>query len=213
MKFTQVQVNPRHTKNEVNEMVNDALNFVERSVASDREQVDKEYYRTQSILQAQAEIERATLQTQAEAEREITRLKEEQSRVRIDTYSDAKGREQNAQYGEYLSGSIQENFEEQIRLAQERANLIREIAELRSQLQIERTTVEMELLKMKTEAENEVARKRNEADLMIENAKREIKEMKTSKAKTITMAILCPLSGIALGVLSYVMLWVFGVGI
>lgn len=202
MKFSQIQVNPRYTKNEISEMVNDALNHVEQSVASDREQVDKEYYRTQSTLQAQAE-----------AEREITRLREEQSQVRIDTYSDAKGREQNAQYDEYLSGSIQENFEEQIRLAQERANLIREIAELRSQLQIERTTVEMELLKMKTEVENEVARKRNEADLMIENAKREIKEMKTSKAKTITMAILCPLGGIALGVLSYVMLWVFGIGI
>lgn len=202
MKISQIQVNPRSYKSEGSEMLNTALNHVEQSVASDREQVDKEYDRSQSTLRAQAE-----------AEREITRLREEQSQVRIDTYSDAKGREQNAQYGEYLNGSIQENFEEQIRLAQERANLIKEIAELRSQLQVERTTVEMELLKMKTEVENEVARKRNEADLMIENAKREIKEMKTSKAKTITMAILCPLGGIALGVLSYVMLWVFGVGI
>lgn len=201
MKVSQVQITPKENNSNPADMVDIALSHLEQNIANDRAQVDKEYNRSQSTLQAQAQ-----------AERDITRLREEQAQVRIDTYSDAKGREQNAQYGEYLNGSIQENFEEQIRLAQERANLIREIAALRSQLQVERTTVEMELLKMRTEAENEVSRNRNEANLILETAKRKAKEMGISKGKTVAVIIMSLLGGVALGVLSYVMLWFFGVG-
>lgn len=131
-----------------------------------------------------------------EARVEEIDAKERASKSRVDIFSNEKGKEQNRQYQEYLEGSIKENFDTKVALVEERLALMEEISNMRITLANE-----------KAETELAIKRRKAEADLEYENLKKKINGIKYHKVKMWVWRILWPMVGLAVGVLSFALLF------
>jgi hypothetical protein len=158
--------------------------------------------RSPELIEAAGQLmDRDTLHAQArsreiqEAREQVIAAREDASRAHIDRYSDEKGREANKQFEEYLEGSIAENFRTKIALVNERNDLAKEVCDLRLALAQERA-----------EAEIAIKRRQAEADLEYEMTMKKIHTVKASKAKLWVWRILWPALGVAVSVLTYILL-------
>lgn len=138
----------------------------------------------------------------------VSELKEAGSKVRIDTFSDEKGREQNRMYGEYLEGSIKENFEERVALVEEKIRLKQEVAEMKIQLTDERAAAEREIQKKLADTDIEIQKKRAEAEIELEKIQKRCGEIKKDKIKHTIWKFLWPALGVVAGVVSYALMFI-----
>lgn len=110
--------------------------------------------------------------------------KEAASIARVERFTDEKGRELNRQYQEYLEGSVGDNFAVAIELTRQKVALMEEISQARIQIAEEKAKADIELAKVKAE----------------------IRELKLNRVKMWVWRIAYPLLGIALGILTHILL-------
>lgn len=119
-----------------------------------------------------------------EAIDEAREEREAASKARVERFSDEKGCELNRQYQEYLENSVGANFAMTIDLTKQKVALMEEISQARIKIAEEKAKADIELAKVKAK----------------------IQEVKLNRVKMWVWRIVYPLLGIALGILTHVLL-------
>jgi hypothetical protein len=131
------------------------------------------------------------------AQDEVFKAKEEGMKARTETFSDAKGKQLNEQYGKYIEGSIAESFAIKTQLFEERQQLMSDVSKLRLKIQEE-----------KMDAELEIRKKKQDADFELEKTKKEIANLKKPSKIQKFWNWFCPFFGIGLGALTFFLLYI-----
>ena len=142
------------------------------------------------------------------AREQVVEEKEKGAMVKVDTYSNEKGRQANEQYRAYLEGSIAENFSTKTSLVEEKLALMEQISTLKMQMNEERVRTELELMKKKNETQIECDKLIAETNWELEKTKKEIADLKRPSRAQKFWNIACPFIGVAMGVLAYILMWV-----
>lgn len=129
-------------------------------------------------------ISRELTKETKEAMGEALSEREAASKARVERFTDEKGRELNRQYQEYLEGSVGDNFAVAVDLTKQKVALMEEISQARIKIAEEKAKADIELAKVKAK----------------------IRELKLNRIKMWVWRIAYPLLGIALGVLTHILL-------
>ena len=126
----------------------------------------------------------AILDSKATEQEKLLAIKELVSKSNVDWYSNQKGIEQNNMYAEYMDGSIKNNFNTQVDIMNQRIAI------------------------MEQEAKIKIMKETAEAEIELAKLNKEIEEIKKQKRMNWFNRIFYPALGIALGVLTYVLLFI-----
>lgn len=126
-----------------------------------------------------------------QAHAKVLELQEEGSKAKMTTFSNEQGKQLNAMYNEYFDGSIKENFDMKVDLMEQKIALMQEIAEMRLTIKQEKLNADME-----------IQEKLATAQLKLDTIKKQINQCKAQKVWN----IVCPILGVALGVMTFCLL-------